>query len=135
MMQTIIISECRKRLLWDYLSSVYSYLKKKSKLFFFFYNWLRLLLIVCGDIESNTGPGSDRKVRVLYSNIRGLNANLDELAVPGSNYYVLVCAESKVSDRRHLSELCIPGFGCRQQRLRYTTPGAQGVVAYEARSH
>ena len=27
--------------------------------------------------------------------IRGLNANLDELLVAGSNYNVLVCAESK----------------------------------------
>ena len=38
--------------------------------------WLHLLLIVCGDIESNTGLGSDRRVRVLHSNIRGLHANL-----------------------------------------------------------
>ena len=52
---------------------------------FFFYlsYWLLLLLIVCGDIESNPGPGSDRRVRLLYSKIRGLHANLDELAVAG----------------------------------------------------
>ena len=60
----------------------------------------------CGDIESNLGAGSDRRVRVLYSNIRGLHANLDQLAVDGSDFDVLVRAESKVSDRRHLSELC-----------------------------
>ena len=41
------------------------------------------------------GPGSDRRVRVLYSNIRGLHENLDELAVAESNYDVLVCAELK----------------------------------------
>ena len=46
-----------------------------------------------------------RRVQVLYSNIRGLHANLDELDVAGSDYDVLVCTESKVSDRRHLSEL------------------------------
>ena len=46
------------------------------------------MLIVCGDIESNPGPGSDKRVRVLYSNIRGLRANLDELAVAGSDYDV-----------------------------------------------
>ena len=73
---------------------------------------MRLLLIVCGDIESNPDPGSDRRVRVLYSNIRGLDANLDELAMGGLSYDFLVCAESKVSHRRHLSELSIPGFGC-----------------------
>ena len=87
---------------------------------------MRLLLTASGDIESNLGPGSDRRVRVLDSNIRGLHANLDEYAVAGSDYGVLVCAESKVSDRRHHSELRIPGFYCPQQRLRYSTPGAQG---------
>ena len=84
------------------------------KIVFFFYlsYWLRLLLIFCGDIESNPGPGFDWRIWVLYSNIRGLHANLDELAVAGSDYDVLVCAESKVSDRRHLTELGIPGFYC-----------------------
>ena len=71
-----------------------------------------LLLIVCGDVESNPGPGSDKRVRVLYSNIRGLRADLDEFSVAGSDFDVLVCAESKLSDRRHLSELHILGFGC-----------------------
>ena len=65
-----------------------------------------------------------------YSNIRGLRANLDTLAVAGSGYAVLVCAESKVSDRHHLSEPCIPGFGCPQQRLRNSTPVAQGMALY-----
>ena len=88
---------------------------------------LRLLLIVCGDIESNLCPGSYRRVRVHYSNIRGLHANLDELAVAGSDHDVLVCDESIVSDRRHLSDLSIPGFSCPQQRLRDSTPGAQGL--------
>ena len=98
-------------------------------LFYLFY-WLRLLLIVCGDIESNLGTGSDRRVRALYYNICGLDANLDELAVAGSDYDVLVCGESKVSDRRHLSELRIHGFGCPQQRLRNSTPGAHGMALY-----
>ena len=31
-------------------------------------------------------------VRVLYSNIRGLHASLEELDVAGSDYDVLVCA-------------------------------------------
>ena len=48
----------------------------------------------------------------------------------GSDYDVLVCAESKFSDRRHLSELRIPGFGCPQQRLRNPTPGAKGMALY-----
>ena len=72
----------------------------------------------------------DRRVRVLYSNIRGLNDNLDELAVARSGYNVLDCAVSKVSDRRHLSKLRIPGFGSFQQRLRNSTPGAQEISLY-----
>ena len=52
------------------------------RLFFFLYGYyqhlflllsfllVRMLLNVCGDIESNPGPGSDKRVRVLYSNIR-----------------------------------------------------------------
>ena len=89
-----------------------------------------MLLIACGDIKSNLGPGSVTRIPVLYSNIRSLHANLDKLAVAGSDYVALVCAKSKVSDRRHLSELRIPGYGCPQQRLRNTTPGDQGMALY-----
>ena len=64
------------------VSSLFFYGFSLKKIFYLSY-WLRLLLIVCGDIESNPGQGSDRRVRVLYSNIRGLHANLDELAVAG----------------------------------------------------
>ena len=60
---------------------------------------------------SNPGPGSDRRVQVLYSNILGRRANSNELAVTGSDYDVLVYAKCKVSDRRHLSELRIPVVG------------------------
>ena len=36
--------------------------------YFFFYlsYWLLLLLIVCADVESNPGPGSDKGVRVPF---------------------------------------------------------------------
>ena len=88
------------------------------------------MLIVCGDIESNPCLGSDRWIRVLYSNIHGLHVNLDDLAVNRSGYDVLFCDESKVSDRRHLSELPIPIFGCPQQRLRNSTPGVQQMALY-----
>ena len=48
----------------------------------------------------------------------------------GLDHDVLVCAESKASNGRHLSELHIPGFGCPQQRLRNSTPGVQGMALY-----
>ena len=57
---------------------------------------MRLLLIVWGDVMSNPDPGSDKRVRVPYSNIRGFHANLDDLAVAGSDYVVIVCAKSYV---------------------------------------
>ena len=56
----------------------------------------------------------------------------------GSDYDISVCAASKVSDRRHLSELHIPDFCCRPRRqpplthsprrLINSTPGVQGVA-------
>ena len=73
--------------------------------FFFYLSYrLHLLLIVSFSIKSNPGPSSDGRVWVLYSNIHGLHANLDELAMAGSDYDVLVCAESKVSDHHHISQ-------------------------------
>ena len=112
----------------DLFSAVNSFFISIFKILLFYLSYLlRLLLIVCGDVKSNPGPGSDKRVRVLYPNIRGIHANLDELALAGSKY-VFVCAESKVSDRRHLSELRIPGFGCPQQRLRNSSPGAHGSL-------
>ena len=107
---------------------------------FFFFVWVlskfissfifHIGCIVCGDVESNSGPGSDKRVLVLFSNIRVLHVNLDELAVARSDYDVLVCAESKVLYRRHLSELHIPGYCCPQQWQRNSTPGAQSLALY-----
>ena len=67
---------------------------------------------------------------MLYSNIHGLHGNLEELAVAGSDYDGLVCAESKVSDRRHLIELRMTSFGCPQQRLRNSSLGTLGLALY-----
>ena len=61
---------------------------------------------------------------VLYSNICGLHADLEALSVAGSDYDVLVCADSKVSDLRHLSELLIPCFAPnRSEELHTWCPG------------
>ena len=76
--------------------------------------WLHLLLIVCGGIKLNPGPGFGR----LFSYICGIHDNLNELALAKLDFDVLASAESKVSHHRHLLELCTPGFGCPQQRLK-----------------
>ena len=60
--------------------------------------------------------GSQREVAVLYASIRGLRANLDELAIVGRRLEVLFLAETLVSDRRHPAELRILGFIAPQQK-------------------
>ena len=62
-------------------------------LYFFLFVFCYLFVAISSQIQVH---GSDRRVRFLYSNIRGLHVNLDELTVAGSDYDVLVCAESKV---------------------------------------
>ena len=65
------------------------------------------------DVETN--PGLRRPVpgayRILCSNVRGLSKNLSDVTVASSQYDLLLCSETLVSDRRHISELLVPGFG------------------------
>ena len=89
------------------------------KIYYFGYlfYWLHLLIIVYGDAESNPGPVK-----------RWFGFSIPPFVVFTPDYDVLVCAQSKVCNRRHLSELRIPGFGCPQQRLRNSSPGAQVML-------
>ena len=61
--------------------------------------------------------------------MRGLSSNLTDLAVASSQYDILLCSETFVSDLRHVSELLVPGFGlpvlCRGK-----LPRARGMAAY-----
>ena len=69
---------------------------------------------MCGDVESNPGPCSDKRVRVFYSNIRG-HGNLEELAVAGSDYDVDDDAGSDYAAISHSSvslALVAPNRGC-----------------------
>ena len=50
--------------------------------------------------------------RILRSNVRGLDRNLSDLAVASSQYDILLCSETLVSDMRHVSEVLVSGF-CR----------------------
>ena len=43
--------------------------------------------------------------------MRGLAGNLSDLTVASSQYDILFCSETLVSDMRHVSELLVPGFG------------------------
>ena len=65
------------------------------------------------DVETNPGPR--RPVppvcRILCSNVRGLSRNLSDLSVASSQFDILLCSETLVSDMRHVSELLVPGYG------------------------
>ena len=47
-----------------------------------------------------------------------------------SQYDLLLCSETLVSDRRHISELLIPGFGRPVLLCRDGMPRASGIAAY-----
>ena len=49
--------------------------------------------------------------RILCSNVRGLAGNVSDLTVALSQYDILLCSETLVSDIRHVSEVLVPGFG------------------------
>ena len=98
----------------DLFSAVYSsFCMGIIKIYFFFYlsYWLRLLLIVCGDVKSNPGPGSDKRVRVLYSRIMMFWFVLSPKSLIGaisrSSKSLALVAPNKVG--RTL--LLVPGYG------------------------
>ena len=74
------------------------------------YTLLRLRFL---DVETN--PGSRRPVpavcSILCSNVPGLAGNHSDLTVASSQYDILLCSETLVSDMRHVSEILVSGFG------------------------
>ena len=98
--------------------------------FRFYYNIVLLFLALSGDIETNPGPNRHRQCRMLYSNIRGLNANLNDLIGISRQYDILFCSETLVSNFRHSSELQIPGFKKPILFRRNAIQGAQGMATY-----
>ena len=62
--------------------------------------------------------------------MRGLAANLSDLTVAWSQYDILLCSETLVSDMHHVSEVLDLGFGCIVLLCRGKMPRARGMVAY-----
>ena len=87
----------------------------------------RILLLLCGDVEVNPGP---KFARVLYTNIRGLHANIRGLSITANNYDVILCSETLTSNNRHYSELLIPNFGKPRLLHRSYIPRARGLAVY-----
>ena len=98
-------------------------------LYLIFYGCLRLRFL---DVETN--PGTRRPVpavcRILCSNVRGLAWNHSDLTVASSQYDILLCSETLVSDMRHVSEVLVPGFIRPVLLRRGKMPRARGMAAY-----
>ena len=79
-------------------------------IYLIFYACLNLRFL---DVEINSGlPFSVPAVcRILCRNVRGLAGNLSDLTVALSQYDILFCSETLVSDMRQVSELLVPSFG------------------------
>ena len=74
--------------------------------------FLMLIILLSGDVNENPGPASvgQRQCQLLYSNIRGLHGNLNDLIATSKQYDILFCSETLVSNFRSSKELLIPGF-------------------------
>ena len=83
-------------------------------------------------METNPGlrPLVPAVCKILCSNVRGLAVNLSDLTVNSSQYGILLCSETLVSDMRRVSEVLVPGF-CRPVVLcQGKMPRARGMAAY-----
>ena len=94
-----------------------------------FYSCLRLRF---PDVETNPGPRRPvaASCRILCSNVLGLSGDHSGLAVASSQYDILLCSETLVSDLRHVSELLVPGFGRPVLFCRGKLSRARGMAAY-----
>ena len=98
-------------------------------LYLIFYGCLRLRFL---DVETNPGPRRPGPAvcRILCRNVWGLAGNLSDLTVASSQYDILLCSETLVSDMRHVSEALVPGFGRPVLLCRGKMPRTLGMAAY-----
>ena len=83
------------------------------------------------DVEVNPGPRvAHQCCRVMFTNINGLHGKRDELAIAATKFDVVACAKTKVTGRRHLSELLLPGFKAPTLLLRGARPNEFGMALF-----
>ena len=94
-----------------------------------FYGCLRLRFL---DVETNPGPRRPVPAvcRILCSNVWGLARNLSDLTMASSQYDILLCSETSVSDMHHVWEVLVPGYGCPVLLCQGKMPWACGMAAY-----
>ena len=74
-------------------------------------------------------PGQDTVGGAIQARGPGLARTPSDLTVASSQYYILLCSETLVSDMRRVSEVLVPGF-CRPVLLcRGKMPRARGTAA------
>ena len=96
-------------------------------LYLIFYGCLRLRFL---NVETNPGPCRPvLTVCRILCNVQGLAGNLSDLTVALSQYDILLCSETLVSDMCHVSEVLVPGFS-RPVLCRGKMPWALGMAAY-----
>ena len=93
---------------------------------------LMLIILLSGDVNENPGPAPVRRrqCRLLYSNIRGLHGNLNDLIATSKQYDILFCSETLVSNFRSPKELLIPGFKQPLLLRRNERERVRGMAAY-----
>lgn len=96
------------------------------------YFLLVLIILLAGDVDVNPGPAhcSRQQCRMLYSNIRGLHANLNDLIASSCKFDILFCSETLVSNFRSPKELLIPDFKQPHLLKRKDRIRGQGMAAY-----
>ena len=62
--------------------------------------------------------------------MQGLAGNLSDLTMATSQYDILLCSETLVSDMRHVSQILVSGFGRHVLLCRGKIPRARGMAAY-----
>ena len=83
-------------------------------------------------METNPGPQCPVPAvcRILRSNEQFLARNLSDLTVASSQYDILLCSETLVSDMCHVLGVMVPGFGRPVLLCRGKMPRARGMAAY-----
>ena len=61
--------------------------------------------------------------------MQGLAGNLSDLTVASSQYDIMLCSETLVSDIRHVSAVLVPGFCLPVLLCRGKMPRARGMAA------
>ena len=98
-------------------------------LYLIFYGCLRLRFL---DVETNPGPRRPVPAvcRILSTNVQALAGNLSDWTMASSQYDILLCSETLVSDMHHVSEVLVPGFGRLVLLCQGKMPWARVMVAY-----